>query len=129
MWSVATMADPKTETLTCTRCGSTTGHLHLFEGRDGEFCRACAVEMLAPGKTRTLADEFAAAVDTLRRAAESARRNGHLTGDTLLRQLADPVADWLESWQGVHLSVGGPMSQDYEHALKIVRIVNGSEHA
>lgn len=79
-------------------------------------------------ETKTLADEFAAAVDTLRRAAESARRNGHLTGDTLLRQLADPVADWLESWQGVHLSVDGAMPQDFEHALKIVRVVNGSDH-
>jgi hypothetical protein len=76
---------------------------------------------------KTLADEFTAAVDTLRRAAESARRNGHLTGDTLLRQLADPVADWLESWQGVHLSVD-PSPQDFEHALKIVRIVNGRDH-
>jgi hypothetical protein len=122
------MSDSKTETLTCTRCSSTTGHLHLFEGRDGEFCRACAVEMLAPGKTRTLADEFAAATDALRLAVERASTGGP-SEDHLARALLEPVAVWLESWQGVHLSVDGPMPQDYEHALKIVRIVNGSEHA
>jgi hypothetical protein len=52
---------------------------------------------MAETKTeKTIADEFRTAVDTLRQAAESARRNGHLTGDSLLRQLADPMADWLE---------------------------------
>jgi hypothetical protein len=77
---------------------------------------------------KTLADEFQAAVDALRQAAERARTGGP-SEERLIRLLADPVADWLESWQGVHLSVDGPMSQDYEHALKIVHIVNGSEHA
>jgi hypothetical protein len=76
---------------------------------------------------KTLADEFAAATDALREAAERAR-TGRPSEERLIRLLADPVADWLESWQGVHLSVDPP-PQDYEHALKIVRIVNGSEHA
>jgi hypothetical protein len=76
---------------------------------------------------RTLADEFQAAVDALREAAERAR-TASLSQDHLVRCLADPVADWLESWQGVHLSVDGPMPQDFEHALKIVHIVNGGDH-
>jgi hypothetical protein len=73
---------------------------------------------------RTLADEFTAAADALRLAAERAGTGGS-SEDRLIRSLGEPVADWLESWQGVHLSVEGPMPQDYEHALKIVRIVNG----
>jgi hypothetical protein len=76
---------------------------------------------------KTIADEFAAATDALRLAAERASTGGS-SEDRLARALLEPVYVWLESWQGVHLSVDPP-PQDYEHALKIVRIVNGSEHA
>ncbi|MFI7448133.1 hypothetical protein ACIBQX_11600 [Nonomuraea sp. NPDC049714] len=55
------MADTRTETPaddTCSRCGSTFEHLHLFEGRPGQFCRDCAVALLAPKKAETPADEM-----------------------------------------------------------------------
>jgi hypothetical protein len=75
---------------------------------------------------KTIADEFAAATDALRLAVERASTGGS-PEDRLARALLEPVADWLESWLGVHLSVDGPMPQDYEHALKIVRVVNGGD--
>jgi hypothetical protein len=75
---------------------------------------------------RTLADEFAAAADALRLAVERASTGGS-SEDRLARALLEPTAVWLESWQGVHLSVD-PSPQDFEHALKIVRIVNGRDH-
>lgn len=43
----------------CSRCGSTFEHLHLFEGRPGQFCRDCAVELLNP-KTAMPAGEMRA---------------------------------------------------------------------
>jgi hypothetical protein len=83
--------------------------------------------VISVADTKTLADEFAAATDALRRAAERASTGGS-PEDRLARALLEPVYVWLESWQGVHLSVDGPMPQDFEHALKIVRIVNGRDH-
>lgn len=79
--------------------------------------------------TTTLADEFRSAVNTLREAAESAARNGHRPGDRLLRTLADPVADWLESWRLIDFREDGPMAEDFKHALRVVRAINeGANH-
>jgi hypothetical protein len=34
------------------------------------------------------------------------------------------VAAWLESWDGIELSEGGPLPDDFAHALAVARAVN-----
>lgn len=83
---------------------------------------------MADTTTKSAADEFKAAVDTLREAAEHARSTP-LSQDRLVRALADPVADWLETWSSVDFREDGPMAEDFTHALRIVRVINGgSDH-
>ena len=40
--------------------------------------------------------------------------------------LAEPLASWLESWDGVDLREDGPLPEDFEHALRIARVLNGT---
>ncbi|KAB8186920.1 hypothetical protein FH608_046375 [Nonomuraea phyllanthi] len=127
------MAETVIDPDACVSC-SAPNAAHLRERGDGQhpdgpFCAHCMAARIVGTTGKTIADEFQSAVDTLRRAAESARRNGHLTGDVLLRHLADPVADWLESKEGIHLSQDGPMPDDFQHALRIARVINqGADH-
>lgn len=39
--------------------------------------------------------------------------------------LAEPLAAWLESWEGVDLREDGPLPEDFARALKIARVLNG----
>ncbi|TMS00138.1 hypothetical protein [Nonomuraea basaltis] len=40
--------------------------------------------------------------------------------------LAEPLASWLESWDGVELREDGPLPADFEFALRIARVLNGT---
>jgi hypothetical protein len=75
--------------------------------------------------TKSAAPEFQAAIETLRVAAHDARRSAS-HADSLVRSLADPVADWLESWSPIDFHEDGPMVEDFKHALRIVRVINGT---
>jgi hypothetical protein len=37
----------------------------------------------------------------------------------------EPLAAWLESWDGVELHEDGPMRDDFQHALKVARVILG----
>jgi hypothetical protein len=41
-------------------------------------------------------------------------------------KLADPVADWLDSWTGIDLYEAGSLPEDARHALTIARAVLGT---
>jgi hypothetical protein len=43
--------------------------------------------------------------------------------------VAEPLAAWLESWDGVELREDGPLPDDFQHALRIARVLNGTAHA
>ncbi len=40
-------------------------------------------------------------------------------------QIAEPLAVWLESWDGVSLSEHHAMPEDYAHALAVARALTG----
>lgn len=40
--------------------------------------------------------------------------------------LAEPLASWLESWDGIELREDGPLPSDFEYALRIARVLNGT---
>lgn len=44
-----------------------------------------------------------------------------------LAGLADPVADWLDSWTATNIREDGPMPEDFRHALTIARKILGEE--
>jgi|GEM_PF-6777054 len=67
---------------------------------------------MADTRTGTLADEMRAAAAKLRANPE--------------RPVDEPLASWLESWDGVDLAEDGPLPEDFEHALRIVRALNGT---
>ncbi|MER7213549.1 hypothetical protein ABT340_41350 [Streptosporangium sp. NPDC000239] len=39
--------------------------------------------------------------------------------------LAQALAAWLESWEGVEVRLDGPMPEDYRYALRVARAING----
>lgn len=40
--------------------------------------------------------------------------------------LAEPLAAWLESWDGIDFTEDGAMLDDLQYALRIARVINGS---
>jgi len=40
--------------------------------------------------------------------------------------LAEPLASWLESWDGVEIREDGPMPDDFRYALAVARQINRS---
>ncbi len=40
--------------------------------------------------------------------------------------LAEPLAAWLESWDGFDIPESAPHADDWEHALRVARAINGS---
>jgi hypothetical protein len=40
--------------------------------------------------------------------------------------VAEPLAAWLESWDGVELREDGPLPEDFKHALAVARALNGT---
>lgn len=40
--------------------------------------------------------------------------------------LAEPLASWLESWDGVDLREDGPLPDDFTYALRVARVLNGA---
>ncbi|MGW4406556.1 hypothetical protein ACWEJ6_21180 [Nonomuraea sp. NPDC004702] len=40
--------------------------------------------------------------------------------------LAEPLASWLESWDGVDLREDGPLPDDFTYALRVARVLNGT---
>lgn len=61
----------------------------------------------------------ASVADELRQAAEKLRANPE-------RPVDEPLAAWLESWDGVELDERGPLPEDFEHALAVARVLNGA---
>lgn len=43
--------------------------------------------------------------------------------------LAEPLAAWLESWDGFDVPESAPHSDDWEHALKVSRAINANRKA
>lgn len=77
--------------------------------------------------------------EELREAAARLRGTGHhggITGDcdnperlaliVALLDAREPLASWLESWDGVELREDGPLPSDFEYALRIARVLNGT---
>jgi len=68
----------------------------------------------------------ASTATTLRAATKQLRDVApQITGP--LAGLADPVADWLDSWTATDIREDGPMPEDFRHALAIARTVLGQE--
>ena len=51
----------------------------------------------------------------------------HLAGQLIaLINVRERLSIWLESWQDVVMDTSGPLPEDFGHAMKIARTLNGS---
>jgi hypothetical protein len=73
----------------------------------------------------TPADELKTAAETLRGATFRGAMTATPAVAALLRA-REPIADWLDSWDGVDIDEHASMPDDLRHALVIARALNAA---
>jgi len=66
--------------------------------------------------------------------ARKGRRNGGIRNPhnavwiaLMQPALAEPLAAWMESWDGIPFNEHGPMADDLQHALNVARVILGED--